>query len=391
MKNKTCLLLSMAIIAFTAQAAAQGIVRPGRPINTQTTISARMLRPEAPIRCSLDANSREISSTIPVRASDFSVSINPHAMRTPTFPVIISVPPSRQVMLAMADALRGQGVHDLMFDWQNNRITTQVDRPTADKIVRLVRGFAGIRAIVAYDISLFRVYPSAGIIDYTMMVRLAGADSVLMQRSGTLGRTLVTTSAINRRFLNEFLTSSAFVSYVSTGMFFAPSGFLSDFSLGQCSWYGVPEDSLSLTAKGTVSGGMVFSDIKVNGRYGQITNIDVMSGMDNNILVVGLPMAAIDPSQGEGELVLLISPRVINLVQKEVEEVRPVVQAPAPEPPPEVAEPAPQPAAQAPAPERFAEPAPIAMPVPTVAWPQVRPQPEPEPQFLPAISPHEIK
>ncbi|GHU02095.1 hypothetical protein FACS1894186_6130 [Alphaproteobacteria bacterium] len=309
--------LVMVAAVLPAEARAQNF-RYGWPV--ATTMSAVMLRPEAPIRCSLNAMSKEITSTIPLTRGDFSFTTNPFGSSYQLHDrmlMMVKTPASRQILLAVADALRGMGIEELMFDWQGHQLMFYGDETQATRARQLVNSFASTGFVVAYDITMFRVFPTEGAVDWTQFVQAVGVDSVIAEKRGMLGKELLTDSRINRRNVGDFLQERASVAAQSTGVFFSPNRYTSDFALGQCGLAGAPEEALAFTATAEVLDGIISSELKLRGGRGSIATFEALTRLDQNILLVGIPLAALDNRFDSGELVMLISPKLIRTVYKE--------------------------------------------------------------------------
>ena len=68
-------------------------------------------------------------------------------------------PQSRPIILGLLDVIRGAGITDIVTNWADYSITFDADVETKDKIAELINFFENSPTLVAYDVSIFRLYP----------------------------------------------------------------------------------------------------------------------------------------------------------------------------------------------------------------------------------------
>ena len=76
--------------------------------------------------------------------------------------MILYVPQSRPLILAFLDVLRGSGITDMTTNWADYSITFDADIELQNKITTLINYFESNPSLVAYDVSVFKIYPNDG-------------------------------------------------------------------------------------------------------------------------------------------------------------------------------------------------------------------------------------
>jgi hypothetical protein len=239
----------------------------------------------------------------------------------------LHVPLSDEVLLAAEDALKGSDVDDIVIDWEDRVLIFQGDIITEGKVRDIINKFAREKYLMAYDIDVYRVRPKepGGAVEWMAIVDAFNRRSVRLSKSGIIGRLFVVGSNFNRSSLAEFFKSRADVELISTGRFAIPERWQGRFDIGQCSREPRLETDLQVLSEArftpqTKSVGKLDTTIVLKTREGQIAQYSVPSRLGDNFLIVGIPtqyFAAGDstPIAPNSELVVLLSPRIINIVK----------------------------------------------------------------------------
>lgn len=72
------------------------------------------------------------------------------------------IPQSRPILLSVLDVLRGAGITDITTDWEDYTISFDADYELQNKIMTLIAYFEDNPVLVAFDVSIFRIYPNGG-------------------------------------------------------------------------------------------------------------------------------------------------------------------------------------------------------------------------------------
>lgn len=227
------------------------------------------------------------------------------------------VPPSRPIILSMLDVLRGSGITDMTTNWADYSITFDADVELKNKITSLMNYFESNPTLVAYDVSVFKIYPFDGCdIEWNKLLDAFHFGTITTAQTGVIGRVLTTTNEINIDTLRQFLGKSARIESVSDGKFVVPDLWLSRFDVGKCGKMRTPESELSVLAKASVvDNNRITSDITLETTKGQITKFKVRNKLGENFMIIGLPNEVYTDDEPRSETVIFMVPRLIRTLE----------------------------------------------------------------------------
>lgn len=225
------------------------------------------------------------------------------------------VPHSRPIMLGLLDVIRGSGITDISADWGDYSITFTSDYETKNKIVDLIDYFKDNPTLIAYDVSVFRIYPTNIHQDINWQSILDEFDfsTVNTAQAGVIGRVLTSSNDLNIGSLRRFLGSQATIVPVSEGRFVVPNLWFSRFDVGKCGSKQAIEADLSITAKASLEkNNWIFSHFSLDTTNGEISQFDVRSKLGENFMIIGLPNEVFGSKQPKSETIVFVVPRIIR-------------------------------------------------------------------------------
>ncbi len=225
------------------------------------------------------------------------------------------VPHSRPIMLGLLDVIRGSGITDISADWGDYSITFTSDYETKNKIVDLIDYFKDNPTLIAYDVSVFRIYPTNIHQDINWQSILDEFDfsTVNTAQAGVIGRVLTSSNDLNIGSLRRFLGSQATIVPVSEGRFVVPNLWFSRFDVGKCGSKQAIEADLSITAKASLEkNNWIFSHFSLDTTNGEISQFDVRSKLGENFMIIGLPNEIFGSKQPKSETIVFVVPRIIR-------------------------------------------------------------------------------
>ena len=229
------------------------------------------------------------------------------------------VPHSRQVMLALLDVIRGSGITDIVTDWGDYSITFTSDYETKKKIVDLVEYFKSNPVLVAYDVSVFRVYPAdkENGINWQSALEAFDFSTLNTSQAGVIGRVLSTSNDLNITTLREFLgPQQAAIVPVAQGRFSVPNLWFSRFDIGKCGIREAMEADLSILAKASFEkNNWIFSHITLDSTQGELAQYNVRSKLGENLMIIGLPNEIFGTKTPASETVIFMVPRIVRGVK----------------------------------------------------------------------------
>lgn len=231
------------------------------------------------------------------------------------------VPKSRPIILALLDVMRGAGITDVTTDWSDYSLTFDGDSELQKKIQKLLAYFEDNPVLIAYDVSIFKIYPQnrQRDIKWQNMLDVFDFGTIKTAKTGVIGRVLTTSNDINVGTLQAFLGSQARVVTVAQGKFVVPNLWMSRFDIGKCASVKMPEAQLSLLAKSSLMPqNRIFSDITLEGTDGQITQFNIRSKLGENFLIIGIPNDVLGSGSPKSETIVFIVPRIIRTIKKQI-------------------------------------------------------------------------
>ncbi len=225
------------------------------------------------------------------------------------------VPHSRPIMLGLLDVIRGSGITDISADWGDYSITFTSDYETKNKIVDLIDYFKDNPTLIAYDVSVFRIYPTNINQDINWQSILDEFDfsTVNTAQAGVIGRVLTSSNDLNIGSLRRFLGSQATIVPVSEGRFVVPNLWFSRFDVGKCGSKQAIEADLSITAKASLEkNNWIFSHFSLDTTNSEISQFDVRSKLGENFMIIGLPNEIFGSKQPKSETIVFVVPRIIR-------------------------------------------------------------------------------
>ncbi len=228
------------------------------------------------------------------------------------------VPKSRPIILGLLDVLRGAGITNVTTDWSDYSITFDGDYELQKKIQKLVAYFENNPVLIAYDVSIFKIYPQTqnNDIDWQKMLNMFDFGTIKTAKTGVIGRVLTTSNDVNISSLQAFLGSQAKVLQVAEGKFVVPNLWMARFDIGKCADLKLPESQFSLLAKSSLMPqNRIFSDITLEGTDGQITQFSIRSKLGENFLIIGIPNDVLGVKTNNAQTIVFIVPRIIRTMK----------------------------------------------------------------------------
>ena len=227
-------------------------------------------------------------------------------------------PHSRPIILGLLDVIRGAGITNITTNWADYSITFDADVEIQKKMTELIKIFENSPTLVAYDVSVFRLYPNDPTrdIEWKEMLKAFDFGSITTAQTGVIGRVLTTTNDISIEKLQQFLGSQARIETVSEGKFVVPNLWLARFDIGKCSQPGADPYGMSVLAKASVEkNNEIFTDVTVEVTDGQVTKFNIRNKLGENFLIIGMPNELFGVSSPKSETIIFMVPRLIRTLK----------------------------------------------------------------------------
>lgn len=227
-------------------------------------------------------------------------------------------PPARPIILGLLDVIRGAGITDIVTNWADYSITFDADVETKNKMVELINFFENSPTLIAYDVSIFRLYPynQDQDIEWKEMLNAFDFGAITTAQTGVIGRILTTTNDISIDKLQKFVGNQARIETVSEGKFVVPNLWLARFDIGKCSKPNVDNYGMSILAKASLEkGNEIFTDVTLEETNGQVTNFKIRNKLGENFLIIGLPNELFGMNSPKSETIIFMVPRLIRTLK----------------------------------------------------------------------------
>lgn len=227
-------------------------------------------------------------------------------------------PHSRPIILGLLDVIRGAGITNITTNWADYSITFDADIEIQKKMTELIKIFENSPTLVAYDVSVFRLYPNDPTrdIEWKEMLKAFDFGSITTAQTGVIGRVLTTTNDISIEKLQQFLGSQAKIEAVSEGKFVVPNLWLARFDIGKCSQPGADPYGMSVLAKASVEkNNEIFTDVTVEVTDGQVTKFNIRNKLGENFLIIGMPNELFGVNSPKSETIIFMVPRLIRTLK----------------------------------------------------------------------------
>ena len=237
---------------------------------------------------------------------------------------LIKMPKNETIIMAMLDAMRGAGIHNLLVNWHDKTVTFDGDYQTEREVSRIIADVASKKYLIAWDVDVYRVYPKTdNPIIWMNMLPAFGENNIRMSIPGMVGRALVVSPEINTKTLQEFISTQASMVLISQGTFAVPNGWQTRFDIGQCGKEDRLETDLIIGATGTYGNygdsKKIDAKIVLSTSYGELSSFTIPSSVGDNYVIIGIPTHSFVTTPETlispfAELVMFMSPRLISIV-----------------------------------------------------------------------------
>ncbi len=237
---------------------------------------------------------------------------------------LINMPKNQSIIMALLDAMHGADMRNLLINWDDKTVVFEGNYQTEREVARIISDIASKKYMIGWDVDIYRVYPRTdNPIIWMNLLPAFGDKNLKMSIPGVVGRALVTSSEINTKTLQEFLSQQANVVLISQGQFVIPNGWQSRFDIGQCSKEERLETDLVIGATATYGDyagrQKIDSKIVLRTSNGELSSFDIPSSVGDNYIIVGIPTHSFVTTPETlispfAELVVFMSPRLISIV-----------------------------------------------------------------------------
>jgi len=223
---------------------------------------------------------------------------------------VLTLPKYKTVLMAMLDALRGNGIENLTVDWEKYRIYMVVSTEELQKAQQLAQHILDDSYMLAADIEAYHVapYPHA---DWQDVLNQSASLIAMVGRAVT-GRSIVLkTRASMDSFLSKVQQDYQLTPLVA-GQAIVPNGWKMKFNLNECSNNVLPYPDMSVVLKTKIKDQtQEQTDVTLYTANGVLTTFNLSSSLNQEVALVGIPT-----SSGGMELLFTLKFNLVRFVQK---------------------------------------------------------------------------
>lgn len=225
----------------------------------------------------------------------------------------LRLPNNRMVMLAMLDALRGARINDIRPNWDTNTLLltlTQQEKKTVEELVSYIQKDG---QLLLADTQVYVATPKSPETSWQQVIRRYGAARIHSVNNGLIGKIIGMGNQIPARHFLQAINTDFSLAKISQGVAIVPNGWKMRFNVGQCA---LTNDFASLSVLYTthiLGPDKIDTKITLDSKGGEIASFDTVSGMDNELVLVGIPSR----TGSKEELVVTVKLRFIRLVKED--------------------------------------------------------------------------
>ncbi len=220
--------------------------------------------------------------------------------------------PDRTIMLAMLDALRGANIEAIMANWDENSLLMTLNLAQKKQVQALLDDILKNGYMVVANTSVYTLAPKLPAASWQRIVERFGVEKVFSANNGLIGKALTMPT---RRRTSDFMKSlekEFDIRLISQGVAVVPSMWKMRFDIGKCAISNVP-NALSILLNAWVkSPKAIETTITLDAPGGEIASFNTISGIDNEIALIGVLADA--ATQAEAFVVLRL--RLIHLLSE---------------------------------------------------------------------------
>lgn len=223
----------------------------------------------------------------------------------------LQLPPSRTVMLAMMDAIRGAGIASVSPDWKKSAIMLTLNREEEGKINELTDYILKDSKILLADT---QVYSVMGQGNWQQVIEKFGAGRVYTSDNGIIGKMITMGHKKKTEDLLAAMGGGFTPTLLSEGIAIVPHGWKMRFDVGRCALKMKDVNSLSVLLNTKIkSPDEVNTTISLDTVSGEVTSFNVTTAVDNELAILGIP-GAVAGQNMPGELLITLKLRFIRLI-----------------------------------------------------------------------------
>ena len=229
----------------------------------------------------------------------------------------LKLPANKLVMFAVLDAIRGADITTATPDWHKSSVLLTLNQEQKEVVEQLVSGIVSESQLLLLDIGVYQLNarnPKG--IQWQKVVDDFGVSRIHSEESGLVGKVLTMGHHKKADGLINALKQNYTVDKISQGVAIVPHTWKMRFDVGRCAIHQKDINSLSFLLNTNIqSSDVIETNITLDTLSGEISAFNAISGLDDEIVILGIPASVIQSGK-VGELLVTLKIRLIRLVSE---------------------------------------------------------------------------
>ena len=223
----------------------------------------------------------------------------------------IYVPQNKNVMLAVIDAIRGEGIDEITPDWQSSTLLLTANRDEIEKVKKVLRYFQSGNPILVMKARIFHLNPKFKDITWRTVLNQMGINRVRSSDQGIAGQ-LITLKHSNPKKLLQSMDGLYQITPLAQGIVVVPDKWKARFDIGKC----VSDLNLSsglsvLFSADVLPKEQILTTLTLDSLAGEVSSYRSVAQLDDELVLLGLPAVLMNPSMS-GDLMIVFNVRFIR-------------------------------------------------------------------------------
>lgn len=220
--------------------------------------------------------------------------------------------PDRTIMLAVLDALRGAKIEAMTADWNENALLLTLNVAQKKQVQSLLDTILKNGYMVVANTSVYTLAPRLPAASWQRIVERFGVEKVFTANNGLVGKALTMQTQRRTSDFMKSLGQEFDIRLISQGVAVVPSTWKMRFDIGKCAVDNVPNTLSVLLSAWVKSPQAIETTITLDTPGGEVASFNTISGIDNEIALIGVPASA----ETQVEAFVTLKLRLIHLISE---------------------------------------------------------------------------
>ncbi len=229
----------------------------------------------------------------------------------------LNLPNNKLVMFAVLDAIRGADIVTDQPDWHNASVMLTLNQEQKEIVEQLLAGIVKESQLLLLDVGVYQLNTrNPNGVQWQQVVEQFGIGRIHSEDAGLVGKVLTMGHQHQAAGLIAALQKGYAVDKISQGVAIVPHTWKMRFDVGRCAFNAQDINSLSFLLNTHIqSADVIETNITLDTLSGEVAAFNAVSGLDDEIVILGIPASVVNPNQA-GELLVTLKIRLIRLMSE---------------------------------------------------------------------------